>query len=247
MKLYYYIILVFIIFINQSHAKIENSNIIYKLSLKSFGLSINLGEINSYFSFNNKTYSLEFTLKSNNLVNIITPIFGTGKVNGLIENLIFYPLSYQYEYTRREKTKNTEILFDKSKKLFSRTIPEYDKSKLTSISPKMLQNVIDPITAIIYMGNHKFNNGCSKNYRIYDGKRRYDLKYIDKYEEDGYLVCKLLQYKIGGFKLNDNEVDPFKPAQEIVTYFEIINDEYTLRKIVTKSKFAKIRIDLDYL
>ena len=71
MKLYYYIILVFIIFINQSHAKIENSNIIYKLNLKSFGLSINLGEINSYFSFNNKTYSLEFTLESNNLVNIL--------------------------------------------------------------------------------------------------------------------------------------------------------------------------------
>ena len=46
MKLYYYIILVFIIFINQSHAKVEKSNIIYKLSLKSFGLSINLGEIN---------------------------------------------------------------------------------------------------------------------------------------------------------------------------------------------------------
>ena len=247
MKLYYYIILVFIIFINQSHAKTENLNIIYKLSLKSFGLSINLGEINSYFSFNNKTYSLEFTLKSNNLVNIITPIFGTGKVSGLIENLVLYPFSYQYEYTRREKTKNTEILFDKSKKLFSRTIPEYDKSKLTSISPKMLQNVIDPITAIIYMGNHEFNNGCSKNYRVYDGKRRYDLKYIDKFEEGGYLVCKLLQYKIGGFKLNDNEVDAFKPAQEIITYFEIIDEQYKLRKIVTKSKFAIIRIDLDYL
>ena len=247
MKLYYYIILVFIIFINQSHAKIENSNIIYKLSLNSFGLSINLGEINSYFSFNNKTYSLEFTLESINLVTVVAPIFGTGKVSGLNENLTFYPLSYQYEYTRREKTKNTEILFDKSKKLFSKTIPEYDKSKLTPISPKMLQNVIDPITALIYIGNHKFNNGCSKNYRIYDGKRRYDLKYIDKFEEDGYLVCKLLQYKIGGFKLNDNRVDAFKPAQEIETYFEIINNQYTLRKIITKSKFTKIRIDLDYL
>jgi hypothetical protein len=111
----------------------------------------------------------------------------------------------------------------------------------------MLQNVIDPITAIIYMGNHEFNNGCSKDYRIYDGKRRYDLKYTDKFEESGYLVCKLLQIKIGGFKLNDNKVDTFKPAQEIITYFEIIDGLYILRKIVTKSKFARIKIDLDYL
>ena len=46
----------------------------------------------------------------------------------------------------------------------------------------MLKDVIDPITAIIYIGNHEFNNGCSKDYRVYDGKRRYDLKYIDKFE-----------------------------------------------------------------
>jgi hypothetical protein len=45
----------------------------------------------------------------------------------------------------------------------------------------MLKNVIDPITAIIYMVNHEFNNGCTVNYRIYDGKRRYDLQYLDKY------------------------------------------------------------------
>ena len=247
MKLYYYIILVFIIFMNLSHAKTENTNIIYKLSLESFGLSINLGQINSHFNFKNEKYALEFTLASNNLVNIIAPIFGNGKVIGLIENSSFYPVSYQYKYTRKEKTKNTTILFDKYKILSSKTIPKYDKSKLTPISSEMLQDVIDPITAIIYMGNYEFNNRCSKEYRIYDGKRRYDLKYINKFEENGYLVCKLLQYKIGGFKLNDKEADTFKPAQEIITYFEIIDGLYILRKIVTKSKFARIRIDLDYL
>ena len=247
MKLYYYIILVFTIFTNLSYAKTEDYNIIYKLSLKSFGLSINLGEINSHFNFKNEKYTLEFTLASNNLVNIIAPIFGNGKVIGLIENSSLYPMSYQYKYTRKEKTKNTEILFDKSKILFSKTIPEYDKSKLTPISSEMLQDVIDPITAIIYMGKHEFNNGCSKDYRIYDGKRRYDLKYIDKFEENGYLVCKLLQNKIGGFKLNDNEADTFKPAQEIITYFEIIDNQYILRKIITKSRFARIKIDLEYL
>ena len=246
MKLYYYVILVFIIFINPSHAKIENSNIIYKLSLRSFGLNIHLGEINSHFNFNNEKYALDFTLMSNNLVNIIAPIFGTGKVSGLIENSTYYPSSYQYKYTRKEKTKTTEISFNKYGILFSKTIPKFDKNKLTPISSEMLYDVIDPITAIIYMGNHEFNNGCSKDYKIYDGKRRYDLKYIDKFEEDGYLVCKLSQYKIGGFKKNDNDANIFKPAQEIVTYFDIIDDEYTLIKIVTKSKFAKIRIDLDY-
>ena len=103
MKLYYYIILVFIIFINLSHAKTDNSNITYKLSLESFGLSISLGEINSHFNYKDEKYSLHFTLTSNNLVNIIAPISGNGNVNGLIENSSFYPMSYQYKYTRKER------------------------------------------------------------------------------------------------------------------------------------------------
>ena len=58
------------------------------------------------------------------------------------------------------------------------------------------------------------------------------------------LVCSLVRYKIGGFKLEDDEVDPFKSAQRIDAYFELINDEYILKKLITKNRFSEILIDV---
>ena len=58
------------------------------------------------------------------------------------------------------------------------------------------------------------------------------------------MVCSLVRYKVGGFKLKDDEVNPFKPAQRIDTYFELINDEYILKKIITKNRFSEISIDV---
>ena len=76
MKLYYYTFLVFIIFSKQTYAKIENTNINYKLKLNILGIHIKIGEINSYLEIKDNDYSLKFILASENLVNIVTSING---------------------------------------------------------------------------------------------------------------------------------------------------------------------------
>ena len=153
MKLYYYIFLVFIIFSKQTYAKIENTNINYKLKLNILGIHLKIGEINSYVKIKDNEYSLKFILASENLVNIVTSINGEGKVNGKVKNLSLYPENYQYEYTKKKKNKNTQILFNNSNVSSSSTIPKFDKNKLTPITDDMLNDVIDPVTAIIYLGN----------------------------------------------------------------------------------------------
>ncbi len=246
MKLYYYIFLVFIIFSKQSYAKIENTNINYKLKLSILGVSIKIGEINSYMKIKDNNYSLKFTLASENLINLVTSINGEGNVNGKIADLMLYPGNYQYKYTKKNKEKNTQILFNNSFVTSSLTIPKFDKNKLTPIIDSMLISVIDPVTAIIYLGDYTLNKECTKNYRIFDGKRRYNLKYTNKFNEDDYIICRLIQEKIGGFKLSDDENDIFKPAQEIDTYFKKVNDMYILEKIITKNNFSNLMIDVSY-
>ncbi len=246
MKLHYYIILVFIIVPSQSFAKLENVNTNYELKLNIFGIYVKIGDINSYLTSNNKKYNLNFDLVSDDLVNIISPIIGNGIINGSIDGSFLYPENYRYTYTKKNKKKFTKIQFYNSNVTSSETIPEYDKNKLTPIDPKMLLGTIDPITAIIYIGNYNLNNKCSINYRIYDGKRRYDLNYTAIFDKDGYVVCRLTQKKIGGFKLINEKKDLFKPAQQIDTYYQIIDDKYVLKKIITKSKFSKILINVSY-
>ena len=246
MKLYYYIFLVFIIFSKQTYAKIENTNINYKLKLSILGVQIKIGEINSYLEFKDNDYSLKFSLASENLVNIVTSINGEGNVKGKVKNLSLYPEDYQYEYTKKKKNKNTQILFYNSNVSSSSTIPKFDKNKLTPIIDDMLNDVIDPVTAIIYLGNYTLNKECTNSYRIFDGKRRYNLNYTNKFTKGDYTICKLTQKKIGGFKLSSDNNDIFKPAQEIDTYYKKIDNEYRLEKIITKNNFSNLLIEVSY-
>ena len=95
MKLYHYIILVFIIIPNQSFAKLENINTKYTLNLNVIGVHIKIGEINSYLLTKDNEYNLNFNLSSENLVDIITSISGNGTVSGIIDKKFLYPKNYQ--------------------------------------------------------------------------------------------------------------------------------------------------------
>ena len=64
--------------------------------------------------------------------------------------------------------------------------------------------------------------------------------------EGDYIICKLIQKKIGGFKLKDKESGIFKPAQKIETYYKNVNNEYILEKIITKNKYSEILINVNY-
>ena len=158
MKLYYYIILVFIIFPSYLFAESKNINTNYELKLKVLGVPVKIGEINSYLTFNVNNYSLNFELYSDKLVKIITSIDGVGKVSGMMNSSILYPKDYQYTYVKKKKTKKTKILFNNSTVIFSETNPNFDKNKLSPISDEMLIGTIDPITAIIYMSDYNLNN-----------------------------------------------------------------------------------------
>ena len=246
MKLYYYIILVFIIFPSYLFAESKNINTNYELKLKILGVPIKIGEINSYLTYDVNNYSLSFELYSNKLVNIVTSIEGAGIVSGMINSSILYPNDYQYTYVKKKKTKNTKILFNDSTVVFTETNPNFNKNKLSPISDEMLIGTIDPVTAIIYMSDYNLNNKCTINYKIYDGKRRYDLSYTDIADEGEYIICKLVQKKIGGFKLKNKKDNIFNPAQQIKTFYKNVNNEYILEKIITKSKYSEILINVNY-
>ena len=238
---------IFLYFLLISFSKYSYSDVLntkYDLNITILGVNIKIGEINSQLVIKDSIYNLSYDLSSENLVSIFTPIDGNGEVSGNIIKSKLVPNHYIYTYKKKDKIKTTNIKFNNSNVSFVNVNPPFQKSKLTAVNDEMLKNVVDPTTAIIIIGDYKLNNECTVDYRIYDGKRRYDLQYQEKYIEDNNIVCSLVRYKIGGFKLKDDEVNPFKPAQRIDTYFELINDEYILKKIITKSRFSEISIDV---
>ena len=239
-------ILLLIIFTPSSLLKAEVQNISYYLHLEVLGVPIKLGEITSYFEKTDGEYRLEYDLKSESLVQLISPTKGIGKINGKYINSQLIPENYNYTYERKGKIKSTNIEFLDSNVINSEVIPPFEKSKLTPVNEAMLKNVIDPSTGIILMGDYHLNENCSIDYRIYDGKRRYDLTYTSIEEKDSYKVCTLQRQKLGGFKKdgNDSSSNPFASADQIDAYFLKKDEKYIIDKFVTKSDSAELIINV---
>ena len=240
------LVLLLLIIIPSSILKAEVQNISYYLHLNILGVPIKIGEITSYFEKTDGEYRLEYDLKSESLVQLISPTKGIGKINGKYINSKLIPEYYNYTYERKGKIKSTNIEFLDSNVINSEVIPPFEKSKLTPVNEPMLKNVIDPSTGIILMGDYHLNDNCSIDYRIFDGKRRYDLTYTSIEEKDSYKVCTLQRQKLGGFKKdgNDSSSNPFASADQIDAYFLKKDEKYIIDKFVTKSDSAELIINV---
>jgi hypothetical protein len=245
MRTIFYILLLFI-FIPSSILKAEVQNINYYLYLNILGVPVKIGEIVSYFEIIEEKYKLKYDLKSENLIQLISPTKGFGKIYGKYINSKLIPENYNYTYERKGKIKSTNIEFLDSDVINSEVIPPFEKSKLTPVTNQMLRNVIDPSTGIILMGDYQLNENCSIDYRIFDGKRRYDLIYSSIVEKESYKICTLQRYKHGGFKKdgNGNSSNPFASADQIDAYFLKKGEKYIIDKFITKSDSAELIINV---
>ena len=240
------IFIFFTLLISINSLKADIQNIKYDLHLRVLGAQVKIGEITSYFEITDEEYKLEYDLKSENLVQLISPTKGIGKIYGKYINSKLIPEYYNYTYERKGKIKSTNIEFLDSNVINSEVIPPFEKSKLTPVNEPMLKNVIDPSTGIILMGDYHLNDNCSIDYRIFDGKRRYDLTYTSIEEKDSYKVCTLQRQKLGGFKKdgNDSSSNPFASADQIDAYFLKKDEKYIIDKFVTKSDSAELIINV---
>ena len=245
MRTIFYILLLFI-FIPSSILKAEVQNINYYLYLNILGVPVKIGEIVSYFEIIEEKYKLKYDLKSENLIQLISPTKGVGKIYGKYINSKLIPENYNYTYERKGKIKSTNIEFLDSDVINSEVMPPFEKSKLTPVTNQMLRNVIDPSTGIILMGDYQLNENCSIDYRIFDGKRRYDLIYSSIVEKESYKICTLQRYKLGGFKKdgNDSSNNPFASADQIDAYFLKKDEKYIIDKFITKSDSAELIINV---
>ena len=178
----------------------------YRLSIDLLGINLEIGTIDTYLEFNETDYKLNFNIK---------------KV--VCNNIDALGISSLKKYNIENKNKKTEISFKNSSVTKSITTPSFDKFKLTPIKSEMLNDVIDPVTSLIYIEDYELSNQCNRKYKIFDGKRRYNLSYVDKKINDNEIICSLELSEIGGFKKIIKK-DIFEPARRIDVYYKIIKN-----------------------
>ena len=154
---------------------IEERNFVVEAKL-SILPKIPVMSIDTVLEIQDNNYEYKFSIRTNNIVDFINKVNGDGSIIGIIDKF-YKPLHYKYRYTRKEKEKFVEIKYNGSHISELTLIPEPDQSKLTKIEDDMLINTIDPSSFFLNILNYDNLNDCEKTFRIFDGKRRYDVSF----------------------------------------------------------------------
>ena len=180
-------------------------------------------EINTQLSIVDKTFEYEFNINTKKLISFINPVNGNGKVIGEIDNF-YKPDKYSYKYIRKKKEKYVEIDYENNLITNLVVLPEYDKSKLTPITNEMLHDTIDPSSFFLNLLYFENLNNCKNIFRIFDGKRRYDVLFNGININGNNIECEAQQVKIGGYK--EKEEDIFASSDFIKVVYSIRNNKF---------------------
>lgn len=189
---------------------------------------IKIMEIYTELKTEDDNFDYIFDIRSLNIVKFINEINGKGIVKGKIVDNDYIPSKYTYSYSRKEKSKYVEIIYEDNyiKKLV--VTPEYDESNLTPLTNKMLEKTIDPPTFFLSILDYKKINNCQKIFRIFDGKRRYNVEFNKSSKSsDNLIECEARQIKLGGYKKKENDV--FANSDFIKIVYENNRDNKFLR------------------
>ena len=162
-------------------------------------------EINTRLDILDNNFEYEFDIKTKKLISFINSVNGNGKVSGVIDNF-YKPKKYIYNYIRKNKEKYVEIIYENNLIIDLIVLPEYDKSKLTPITDEMLNNTIDPSTFFLNLLNFKNLDNCKNIFRIFDGKRRYNVLFNGTNINGSNIECEAQQVKIGGYREEEDDI-----------------------------------------
>ena len=228
MQLTKYIFIILSLFISATTLAdpfIEERNFVVEAKL-SILPKIPVMSIDTVLEIQDNNYEYKFSIRTNNIVDFINKVNGDGSITGIIDEF-YKPLHYKYRYKRKEKEKFVEIKYSGSSISELNLIPEPDKNKLTKIEDGMLINTIDPSSFFLNILNYENINDCEKTFRIFDGKRRYDILFTkdDKIISNNLIYCKANQIKLGGYKTDEPE-DVFASSDYIKVIYNNDNKEF---------------------
>ena len=187
---------------------------------------VSVMEIATSLNIKNQKYFYDFSIKSKNIVEFINQVNGNGQVDGVIDN-IYRPTNYLYKYTRKKKEKYVEMSYSNNAVEKIINLPKVDKSQLSIVSDDMLVGTIDPSSFFLNLLDYDKTEKCKNKFKIFDGKRRYDVVFTNITKNNNSIECEANQIRLGGYKKDEKVSDVFAASDYIkVIYSEKNNNEF---------------------
>ena len=143
------------------------------------------------------------------ITKLIYPWVQTISIKGKIYNKKLTPISYKIN-DLREKNKKGHMhinYVDNIPNIVSAEPDPLIDTRRKKVPYALLKNSIDPVTSIIYLGALSINN-CNIQIPIFDGRRRFDLKYEIIESKKEFFICQLNIKRIAGYSKKELKKHP---------------------------------------
>ncbi len=170
------------------------------------------------FYFNSQRKGRQYRLDGDARLSILLGAFkwkGKTASSGIIKGAMPYPDAYEYNYrASRKKKGGVKMRFVKQNVSQLDIRPnKKPSSKAVPLKPNHLQNVLDPLSAILALTLADRGNPCARKVQIFDGKIRFDLvfRYHSKTiveTKHGFAargpayICRIKFIPIAGYRKN---------------------------------------------
>ena len=195
------IILIFILFsiINSTPAKekVDNYSVYAKLPLLG---EVEVQKIETELSIVDSTFEYSYYVAPTKIVDFFDKKITSGYILGSLQNNSVNTDQYYLKTEKDDFSRIIEFSYINNVIHDVSVNPTYDTSKITNVSEIMIIESVDPVTMFFKITNFEFINGCNKTIKVYDGKRRYDLKLSNPKITDESYICTLTHQKIAGYK-----------------------------------------------
>jgi Protein of unknown function (DUF3108) len=193
------------------------SRVVSKYAINFNG--INIGDFKMNAVMSNGEYNLTAQAQISLLAGMLFEWNGNTASSGRMMRRGPLPSTYSFGYKTSEKSEKIDVKFSNNVvREIAVSPPQRPSSSRVPVTRKHMQNVVDPLSAVVMLTNIGANKSgeevCGRRLPIFDGKARYDLQLSYKGSKtinaaNGYkgpaYICKVKFIPIAGHKPNDEE------------------------------------------
>ena len=180
---------------------------------------INIGDFKLTAAIANGEYNVSAQASISLLAGILFEWSGHTSSSGRIMRRGPLPYAYSFGYKTSEKSEKVDVKFSNNVvREIAVNPPQRPSSLRIPVTRKHMQNVVDPLSAVVMLTNIGVNKSgqevCDRRLPIFDGKARYDLQLSYKSSRNitaanGYkgpaYICKVKYIPIAGHRPGDEE------------------------------------------
>ena len=192
-------------------AKTETLSTRYDVSL--VGLPVGRASFDTQISGN--AYSVDGTMKSIGLADIVSTVKGRSSVSGRIAGDRLHASRYDLDYSSDGKSFKSEVSFRSGQVASASVEPKARPHKdYIPVAPAQLRSVVDPLSGLMIKTHGGAGGLCDRTLPFFDGWSRLDLRMSSAgtktFSTDGFsgeaIVCNVKIQPISGYKATSSGV-----------------------------------------